>query len=192
MYIPGENNPRKDSVREKDDWSSGFCSLVFSCPLSPQCTINCCTITVMKPASGLFRVRNSGTVRRAQQGFLSTEAETAQPEQHSPFRHSAFRNTKVRVLPELCFFPLWILGRMLYVPVLSQSSLQSMQRLLVTLISSGLNLKADQNSHQTVNMVVFCLHCRYNIWLQGRDAWNCFLYALCASFRCPVVLLDCC
>lgn len=78
----------------------------------------------------------------AQQGFLPMESETAQQEEHGPYRHSTFRKTKVKALPELGFFPLWIPGKMLYVPVLTQRSLKSMQRLLLTLMSSGLNPKA--------------------------------------------------
>lgn len=98
----------------------------------------------------------------AQQDFLPVEAETAQKEKRGPFRHSTFRKTKVRALPELIFFHFEFL---LYVLSLTQSSLKSMLRLLLTLMSSGSNPKAIQWSKLPPNCkyegVYFALQIEY-------------------------------
>lgn len=142
MYISGENNPRKDSVSEMDDWSSGFCSLVFSCPLSLQCSINCCAIIVMKSAGGLFSVRNSGTVRTGSAGLFTHGGWKCTARAAWSLQAFNFQKDQGKSFTRGGFFPLWILGKMLYVPVLTPSSLKSMQRPLLTLMSSGLNPKA--------------------------------------------------
>lgn len=142
MYISGENNPHKDSVSEKDDWSSGFCSLAFSCRLSLQCIINCHTIIAVKSASGLFSVRNSGTVRSSSAGLFTHGVWNSTARRAWSLQAFDFQKDQGKSFTRVGVFPLWIPGKMLYVPVLTQSSLKSMQRLLLTLMSSGLNPKA--------------------------------------------------